>query len=204
MTNSVWHTLSKIDVSDHTELKGGLTYLSWAWAWMIVKQNYPQATFTKSTFSDSDGNTVPFMRDDQGYTYVEVSVHIEMSENEMVHATEIMPVLDHRNKAMQNPDGFAVNKAHQRCLVKALAYLGLGVTIYAGEDLPLAEIEENKEEANDVASKILSAFELSKTVEEIDQAWRDHAGTISALNQSSRTKVTNGFKKKKQAIKSAT
>ncbi len=203
MTKSVWHTLSTIDCSDHTESKNGMTYLSWAWAWMIVKQNYPQATFSKQSFTDSDGNTVPFMRDSHGYTYVEVMVSIEISDSQVVHATEIMPVLDHRNKAMQNPDGFAVNKAHQRCLVKCLAYLGLGVTIYAGEDLPLSDIEEEKDAASDAAQKIILQFDATSTVEEIDKAWRDNAGTIQALTSSARTKVTNGFKKKKQQIKSA-
>ena len=123
---SVWEILSQVDVSEHTETKGGLTYLSWPWAWKHVKDRYPDATFEKHVF-----NGVPPMCDARGFAWVMVTVTIQAHP-----VTEILPVMDHHNKAIQNPDAFAVNTALQRCMVKAIAFHGLGHHIYAGEDTP--------------------------------------------------------------------
>ena len=71
--------------------------------------------------------------DVNGYAYVQVTVRIPSANTE---ATEIMPVLNHANKAIQHPDSFQVNTSLQRCLAKAIANLGLGMYIYRGEDLP--------------------------------------------------------------------
>ena len=194
---SIWKTLSAIDCSDHTEKKAGMTYLSWAWAWMIVKQHYPQASFTKWTFNNGQ-TMVPYMLDANGYAYVQVTVDIDEES-----ATEIYPVLDHRNKGIQNPNSFDVNKAHQRCLVKALAYLGLGVTIYAGEDLPLSEIEDKKEQDNDQESRILQEFLGATSAEELDDRWRSNSAKIGKLNQKAKDRLTDGFKKKKVELRAA-
>jgi hypothetical protein len=137
--SSVWETLSKVDVSDHTEEKNGLTYLSWAWAWGEVKNHFPKAKYvkriwtTESYFDDPDrpDRGLPYTKDEHGYAYVAVTVFIEEDEQ-----TEIMPVLNYSNKAVQNPDSFQVNTALQRCLAKCCAMHGLGHYIYAGEDLP--------------------------------------------------------------------
>ena len=123
---SAWSTLSKVDVSEHCETKGGFTYLSWSWAWSTLKKHYPDATFEKHLF---DG--LPYMLDAQGFAFVQVTVTIVGQS-----ATEILPVLNHSNKPIKNPDSFAVNTALQRCLVKAIAFHGLGHYVYAGEDLP--------------------------------------------------------------------
>ena len=134
---NTWQTLSKIDCSEHAENKNGLTYLSWAWAWGILKENFPDASFEKHYF---DG--LPYAADPNGYAYVKVSVTVEGAE-----VTETMPVLDYRNKAVKNPDAFSVNSSLQRCLTKAISYHGLGHYIYAGEDLPPNDGEEAPEEA---------------------------------------------------------
>ena len=126
-TNSVWGTLKAISVNDHTEKKNGLTYLSWAWAWGVLKDNYPDATFEKVI----QPSGLPYIKDDQGFTYVQVTV---TAGNDIV--TELFPVTNYANKPIQNPNSFDVNTAHQRCLAKAIAYLGLGHYIYAGEDMP--------------------------------------------------------------------
>jgi hypothetical protein len=131
MSKSVWETLSKIDVSAYTESKNGFTYLSWAHAWREIKNIYPQATFNKHL--DNDGT--PCFMDRNGNAYVVVSVSIQ-TDNELATATEVFPVLDFKNKAIANPNAFDVNKALQRGLTKAMAYLGLGFYIYVGEDLP--------------------------------------------------------------------
>ena len=133
MTKSVWETLSKIDVNEHTEKKGNLTYLSWAWAWGQLKSAYPSATFEKHWFG-GDGYKLPVAKDEEGHAFVKVSVTVE-SET----ITETMPILNHSNKAVKNPDSFQVNTSLQRCLAKAIAYHGLGHYIYAGEDLPNGE-----------------------------------------------------------------
>ena len=132
-----WDILSKIDCADKVENKNGLTYLSWAWAWGILKAHFPDASFEKHYF---DG--LPYAADPNGYAYVKVSVTVEGAE-----VTETMPVLDYRNKAVKNPDAFSVNSSLQRCLTKAISYHGLGHYIYAGEDLPPNDGEEAQEKA---------------------------------------------------------
>ena len=123
---SLFKTLYAIDCSEHTEKKGRFTYLSWTWAWSMLKQHAPDATFEKHIF---DG--IPFMVDSAGYAYVMVTVTAAGES-----ATEVYPVLNHSNKPVQNPSSFDVNSALQRCLVKAIAFLGLGIYIFSGEDLP--------------------------------------------------------------------
>ena len=134
---TVWETLCDTDVSEHAEIKDRgdikLTYLSWAWAWKYVKEIYPATKFKKHIFEiSSDGATysLPYMIDKAGYSYVMVTVTIEDEE-----VTEVFPVLNYANKPVQKPNSFDVNTAHQRCLTKCLGYLGLGIKIYAGEDL---------------------------------------------------------------------
>ncbi len=124
---SVWETLSKIDVNDHTEKKNGLTYLSWAWAWGVLKNHYPEAEFKKHI----QPNGMPYIKDENGYAYVEVTVLVEG-----ISATELFPVLDYRNKAIQNPDAFKVNTAFQRRLAQAIRYHRMGPSIHASEDIP--------------------------------------------------------------------
>ena len=170
---TVFQTLSEINVSHMTEKKGNFTYLSWTHAWKAVKDNYPNATFVKTIYEDNQNNQLPFMRDTKGNTWVGVSVLIEG-----ICIEEIFPVLDIRNKAMTFPDAFSVNTAHQRCLTKALAYHGLGINVYAGEDLPMAStnsklLEEYQEKADVFKRKIKNvtkAIDLAKLGDEISAA----------------------------------
>lgn len=125
--------LLKINVNEHTERKNGLTYLSWAWAWAEVLKLDPSAQWVCHTYGQP-GSEEPCMR--VGKTaMVHVSVTIKGLRRECM-----LPVMDHRNKAIPDPDAFAVNTAIMRCLAKAIAMHGLGLYIYAGEDLP----EEDK------------------------------------------------------------
>jgi hypothetical protein len=117
--------LLKKDVNSHTEKKNNLTYLSWAWAWAEALKADPKATFVVNMFGDKC-----FM-DINGTAMVWVTV--TMFEKPM---TCQLPVMDYRNKAIPNPDAFAVNTAIMRCMTKALSLHGLGLYIYAGEDLP--------------------------------------------------------------------
>jgi hypothetical protein len=141
-TKSVWERLSKIDVNEHTEKKGNLTYLSWAWAWSALKEQYPNASFEKHWFEMGDPRyKLPYAIDKQGYSYVMVSVTVEGEK-----VTEVFPVLDHRNNSVKTPNSFQINTSLQRALAKAIAYHGLGAYIYAGEDTAYDVDKEDKEE----------------------------------------------------------
>ena len=170
--SSVWETLSKIDVSKHTEEKNGLTYLSWAWAWGIVKQHYPLARFQKNLF-DSTNTKMPYMIDPSGFAFVSVTVFIEEEEQ-----TELLPVLDYANKPVANPNSFQVNTALQRCLAKCCAMHGLGHYIYAGEDLPqgvekTVSVEDAEGNKKDVQGL--------QTLAEVFTTWIPECADIKAL-----------------------
>ena len=139
-TETAWSVLSKIDVSEHVEKKNNLTYLSWAWAWGILKDKYPQASFEKHWF-DHECGRLPYAIDPAGNTFVSVTVTI--GDEAM---TEVMPVLNHANKSVKNPDAFQINTSLQRALAKAIGLHGLGAYIYQGEDLPPEEKAEKEEE----------------------------------------------------------
>ena len=124
--------LLKINVNDHTERKGNLTYLSWAWAWAEVLKIDPAARYTVHEWSDMP---VCYLRN--GTALVKVSVEIKGDIK-----TCLLPVMDNRNKSIVDPDSFAINTAIMRCLTKCIALFGLGLYIFAGEDLPEGEKPE--------------------------------------------------------------
>lgn len=141
---SVFERLNSVNVNGRTEKKNGLTYLSWAWAWAEVKKAYPEATYTIYENRDgwnyfTDGKTC----------WVKTGVTIEGLEH-----IEYLPVMDHRNRSIpaESVTSFDVNKAIQRSLTKACARHGLGLYIYAGEDLPESETEVYDEGAARVAA----------------------------------------------------
>ena len=130
------HRLIQLNVNDHVEKKQGLSYLSWAWAWQEALRIDPAATFNVHTF---DGK--PYM-DVNGTGMVWVSVNLGSRARSC-----FLPVMDYKNKAITNPDSFQVNTAIMRCLTKCLAMFGLGLYIYAGEDLPPSDEAVTKEVA---------------------------------------------------------
>jgi hypothetical protein len=117
--------LLKKNVNEHVEKKNGLSYLSWAWAWAEALKADPKASYKIEMFGDKC-----FM-DINGTAMVFVTV--TMFDKPM---TCQLPVMDYRNKAIPNPDAFAVNTAIMRCMTKALALHGLGLYLYSGEDVP--------------------------------------------------------------------
>lgn len=123
--------LSRINVNDHVEKKGQFAYLSWPFAVAQLRQADPSATWEVRRF---DG--LPFLRTETGY-YVEVAVTVQG-----VTLSQIHPVLDGKNRPIFEPTSFDINASIQRALVKAIALHGLGLYIYAGEDLPDAEVQE--------------------------------------------------------------
>lgn len=131
--------LLKINVNDHIEKKNNLSYLSWAWAWAEVLKVDHKATFEVKTFVSGDtGNVICYM-DINGTAMVWVTVTIFGKP-----MTCQLPVMDYRNKPIPSPDAFAVNTAIMRCLAKAVALHGLGLYIFAGDDVP----EEDKAAVN--------------------------------------------------------
>ena len=115
-----------INVNDHTEKKNNLTYLSWAWAWAEVLKIDPLATWEAAEFN---GLPMAILPDESAMVKVLVTIK--------GHTKSCwLPVMDHRNKAIKGPDAFAINTAIVRCLTKCISMHGLGLYIYAGEDLP--------------------------------------------------------------------
>lgn len=148
--------LISLNVNEHTEQKNGLTYISWAWGWSEFKKKCPDATYVVKKFTNAiTGETLPYLKDKCGYM-----VFTEVTANGLTHEMWL-PVMDNANKTMKDESYtyttgkgayatkktvesismFDVNKTIMRCLVKNLAMFGLGLYIYAGEDLP-EEIQE--------------------------------------------------------------
>jgi len=134
MNENNFKKLAEIDVSDHVENKGKFTYLSWPFAITELCVNYPGSTWEVIRFplvcADPVPFMVPYLQTPIGY-FVEVSVTVEGVTKSQIH-----PVLNNQNKPIESPNTFDINTSIQRCLVKAIALHGLGLYIYAGEDLP--------------------------------------------------------------------
>jgi len=130
----VWNTLAAVDVSDHTETNfSGLTYLSWTWAWSIMKRYYPEFTV--------EWHPTEFVRTPNGNFTASVSCTVRIGP--FVEETMWLPVMNpkkgpkgQQNEAELNPTTRDISDTKQRCLVKCFALLGLGLNIYAGEDIP--------------------------------------------------------------------
>lgn len=153
---TAFEILNAVNVNDHTEVKDTgkvkLTYLSWAWAWAEVKKRFPTASYEIIKF-----NGLPYVYDEKTGFMVYTTVTIEGVTHEMW-----LPVMDGNNRAMldhpyevktkynsftvQAATMFDVNKTIMRCLTKNLAMFGLGLYIYAGEDLPENDSETEQED----------------------------------------------------------
>ena len=199
--NLTFEEINKIDVSKHIEQKMGLSYLSWAWAHAEIKKIDEKATITIHEFPEyvqvaDSVQTLnkPFLRDEGG-AWVKVSVELNNRTE-----TEWLPVMDMRNKAMTNPDAMAINKAHKRCFVKALALHGLGLYVYAGEDLP--EVDPPKPATalqrktlikliEDLAPHIGKAYEQTEAV---IMAKSDVKGRFDGINNEDYGKMLNYVK----------
>lgn len=184
----VFATLNAINVNDHTEVKDNgsdkLTYLSWVWAWQQVKTKYPDVSYEVKHW---DGK--PFLYEEALGYMVETSVTIQGET-----MTMWLPVMDSKNKAMKaQPYSyktkygekwvnaatmFDINTTIMRCLVKNLAMFGFGLYIYAGEDLPQ---EEKEQQANAMQAKIdeaCAAMRAVKSREELEKVWREYSKTV--------------------------
>lgn len=179
---SVFNKLNNINVNEHTEKKGTLTYLSWAWAWAKIKENYPNAYYTiyENEYQDvKEGvlvtNKLNYFTDGKT-AFVKTGVTIEDIEH-----IEYLPVMNHRNKSitLEELTSFEVNTAIQRSLTKACARHGLGLYIYAGEDLP-------QEDDEALAKALVKMNKLSKDLASVgvdvhDQTFIDYVDKLVGL-----------------------
>jgi hypothetical protein len=120
--------LRAIDVAKYIEKRGKFSYLSWSWAVDTLLLHDQMAQWE--------------------YTWIENKPFVKIGNTAMVFCTVTafgvsrtaqLPVMDHMNRAIEQPDAFQLNTAMQRCLAKAIALHGIGLYIYAGEDLPPVE-----------------------------------------------------------------
>jgi hypothetical protein len=126
---SVFKKLYETNVNEHIEKKGEFSYLSWPFAVAQLRLADPTATWSVKRFADD----LPYQKTELG-VFVEVSVTVQG-----ITLSQIHPVLDSKNRPLLEPSAFDINTSIQRCLVKAVALHGLGLYIYAGEDLPKGE-----------------------------------------------------------------
>jgi hypothetical protein len=164
----VWDTLSKVDVSEHTEEKIGLTYLSWAWAWGTLKNLYPEAEFKFKLWDRPDGTKSDILE----YRDGSASVECEVSIGDMKHSMWL-PVMDNRNKSIQTPSSRDISDTKMRCLVKAIAMgFGLGFYIYAGESIPegpdTKEDVKPKKKASPKKTEAKSSKKTNSKIEKTD------------------------------------
>lgn len=161
----IWDTLSKINVNQHVEKKNGFSYLSWAWAWGVLMEKFPNSKFS---FEKFEGGSETFYYPD-GTAEVRCALTVE-------GITRVMwlPVMDHRNNAITKPNARAINDTKMRCLVKAMSLFGLGHYIYAGEDLPdttSGAQAEPSAPAADPVEELRQSLASAKTLDELKAAF---------------------------------
>lgn len=192
---SVFDTLNAINVNEHIEKKETgetnpdgskkmLSYLSWVWAWGQVKEHYPDASYEVRHWGDN-----PYLNDDQLGIMVETSVTINDETISMW-----LPVMDGKNKAMkataysyktkygekrvEAATMFDINKAIMRCLAKNIAMFGLGLYIYAGEDLPQEEAAQAKSEMQSKIEEACAAMRAVTSRAELEKCWKDYSKIV--------------------------
>jgi len=157
-------TLRAVNVNDYIEKKNGLSYLSWAFAVDQLLQRDPSATWEYRFGVD------PTTKEQVPYVYIGQTAMVFCTVRAFgVERTAQLPVMNHRNQPIPDPDAFQVNTAMQRCLAKAIALHGLGLYIYAGEDLPEEEKKPEPPKPVATAEEITQAKELLADAETADE-----------------------------------
>ena len=225
----IWETLRKVDVSEYTEEKMGLTYLSWSRAWMLTVDNYADAQYE---FHDFDG--VPYRTLPDGTAEVITSVRIHGHTRSMP-----LPVMDYKNNPVVNPNARQVNDNRMRCLVKNLAMFGLGMGVFAvwsdhlpdeekdkqpekkkpaakpkkkakkkpdekEENLPVEEF--NEDWANTFVEGMIAAMDIHDTKDSLTGYWKGNRESIGRLTSSfpkQKAKLDEAFKSKAQELTAA-
>lgn len=150
MTDNYFIKLAEVDVRKKIREKGQFKYLSWVEAVKFLRSSHPAATWNVKKFNDQ-----PFMKTDCGY-FVEVEVCVND-----VCLSQIHPVLDNRNKPIESPNSFQINTAIQRCLAKAIALHGPGLSLYSGEDiLDMDQYDPMKIKENELSNRLIDDIRL--------------------------------------------
>ena len=173
-TKTVWETLSAINVNENIEKKNGFSYLSWSWAWATLMDHYPHAEFYFENQSGENGdlNNDGVIRYPDGTAEVRCVLTVED-----VSHTMWLPVMDYKNQAIKNPNARDINDAKMRCLVKAMSLFGLGLYIYAGEDLPDASKQKpaptpaSETDLVDEKAQLLKAVTDASTLDDLKAAF---------------------------------
>lgn len=195
-----FEVLNNINVQDKVEQKNGLSYLSWAYAWGEIKKIYPTSTY-KIYERETEYGPVNYFTD--GKTcWVKTGVTI----NGIEHIEEL-PVMDYKNKsiALENITSFDVNKAIQRSLTKAIGRHGLGLYIYAGEDLPEEEkkVKEEEKKKNSLATprqvEILSKIYKDENLTKLLQA--NNITKLEELSLKKASEIIKQLREKKAEVK---
>lgn len=187
--SDAFEKLSKINVNDKTERKGKFTYLSWAFAWAELKKVCPTASAT--VYHDQVTNKPYFADGDKG-VIVKVGVTVDGTEH-----ISYLPVMDFKNKAIpeEDVDMMDINKAIQRATVKAIGLHGLGLYIYAGEDLP--EDAEDTTEAPKEAKEVVKRKAKKKTTKKVAKKKEDEEESEESEDTPSvAEKAKNSFRSK--------
>ena len=174
--------LDRVDVTQHIEKKGRFSYLSWAYAVRELKKRHPRATWMVHEYGEDD---IPYIKTECGF-FVKVTVTVDD-----VDMTQVHPVLDHQNKPLTAPNAFQINTSIQRCLAKAIALHGLGIHLYAGEDLPPSPPLDNlqrKELLNVLDTKKADKRLLEKVSEQVNNGTINQSNYLQAMEHYS----TNG------------
>lgn len=193
---SYFDELNNVNVNEHVEQKNKLSYLAWAWAWQELKKKYPLSFYT--VYEDARG--LNYFTD--GRTgYVKTGVTVVDGDMSLEHI-EYLPIMDFRNNSIPLAEitSFDVNKSIQRSLTKAVARHGLGLYIYAGEDLPdeeRAAESARKAKTDDKAKEY--AFALAKVIPE-----GSHKGeTLKNLYKTARADVEKVYEENGDEVKTA-
>ena len=160
--------LDRVDVTQHIEKKGKFSYLSWAYAVRELKKRHPSATWTVHEYGEG---RLPYVKSECGF-FVKVTVTVDG-----IDATQVHPVLDHKNNTVNTPNAFQINTSIQRCLAKAIALHGLGIHLYAGEDLPPSPPLSEEQ-----AQQLLDTLEGDEKEGLVDTV--EHQISIGQINQS--------------------
>lgn len=194
--------LLKINVNEHTEKKNNLTYLSWAWAWSKVLEVDPAANYEVEQFTHPDNPNLHVPYQDIGGSFI-----VWVAVTIFGKAVKVqLPVLDYRNKCIPAPNAFDINTSIMRCLTKGIAMHGLGLYIYAGEDLPMdaepvkvmpvdqetgeikaeAKLDTGNADANAMlfADSMIQFSSLVKEVKDLNSYWKANQGQLDKLKES--------------------
>lgn len=189
---SAFEILNQVDCSGKVEQKNGLTYLSWSFAWGELKKRYPKSRYT--IYESKDGL---FFHTDGNTCWVKTGVTLVEEDGTEIEHIEYLPVMDNRNQSitLDKLKSTDVNKAIQRSLTKAIARHGLGLYIYAGEDLP----ETVCEECGDVISGFEDANGKWWTVAKVVEGTRKKYGKTLCSKCSAKAKAAALATKTKEA-----